>query len=200
MFAPSDESLAYSGPGANYPVYQCAADKERTGAPRCQEVRGLPVDAEVERLVLMALAPDKVALAVAALGELDAEVRRLDRHGSLRLERARNEMELARRQYDAVEPENRLVARSLERIWETRLRMLEDIEQEHERWRAAQRPVSVSPQDRTLLLALGEDLPRVWHAATTTAVDRKRILRLLVQEVVLDQKRQPGQIYRIESR
>jgi len=188
-------SLAYSGPGGNYPVYRCAADKERTGTPRCQEVRGLPVDAEVERLVLMALAPDKVALAVAALGELDAEVRLLERQWSLRLERARYETERARRQYDAVEPENRLVARSLERIWETKLRVQEDIEQEHERWRAAQPPVSVSPQDRTLLLALGEDLPRVWHAATTTAVDRKRILRLLVQEVVLDQKRQPGQIY-----
>src|SRR5947209_12718990 len=68
----------YSGPHGNYPVYHCAADQTLTGAPRCQEVRALGVDAEFERVLLDALAPDQIALAVAAVGQLEAEARALD--------------------------------------------------------------------------------------------------------------------------
>jgi hypothetical protein len=114
--------LRYSGPHGDYPVYHCSADQQREGGPRCQEVRALGVDGEVERLALAALAPDRIALAVAALGELEEEARLLERQWSLKRERTRYEAERARRQYDAVEPENRLVARSLERAWEERLR------------------------------------------------------------------------------
>jgi hypothetical protein len=187
-------ALGYSGPGGDYPVYKCTADKRQRGDPQCQEVRALPVDAEVERLMLAALEPDKVALAVAALGELEEEARLLERQWSLRRERVRYEAERARRQYDIVEPENRLVARSLERAWEEKLRAVEAVEQEYQRCRSAQSP-ALSDTDRAAILALGEDLPRVWQAATTTAADRKRILRLVAQEVVLDQKRRPGQVF-----
>jgi DNA invertase Pin-like site-specific DNA recombinase len=113
--------LRYSGPHGDYPVYMCVADHNADGQPRCQEVRALLVDAEVERLVLAALAPDRIALAVAALGEVEEETRVLERQWSLKRERGRYDAERARRQYDAVEPENRLVARSLERVWEERL-------------------------------------------------------------------------------
>jgi DNA invertase Pin-like site-specific DNA recombinase len=186
-------TLSYSGRHGEWPVYKCEADKRHRDDPACQQVRALPIDAEVERLVLGALEPDKVALALAALGELEEEMRRLERQWSLRRERARYEAERARRQYDAVEPENRLVARSLERAWEEKLRAVEEVEQEHERWLAAQ-PTALSACDRDTLLALGADLPRVWQAPTTTALDRKRILRLVVQEVVLDQTRRTGQV------
>jgi DNA invertase Pin-like site-specific DNA recombinase len=187
-------SLGYSGRHGDFPVYKCVADKRQRGGPACQEVRARPVDAEVERLMLAALEPDRVALAVAALGELEEEARLLERQWTLRRERARYEAERARRQYDAVEPENRLVARSLERAWEERLRVVERIEQDYAYWRQEQ-PLSLTETDRAAILALGEDLPWVWHAATTTAAERKRILRLVVQEVVLDQKRCPGQVY-----
>ncbi len=187
-------TLGYSGSGGDYPVYRCVADKHQRGeGPQCQEVRALGVDAEVERLLLDALEPDKLALAVAALGELEAEARLLERQWMLRRERARYDAERARRQYDAVEPENRLVARSLERAWEETLRAVERIEQEHERWRREQ-PLALGEADRQSILALGQDIDRVWYAATTTAADRKRILRLVVQEVILDQKCQAGQV------
>jgi hypothetical protein len=117
--------LGYSGPHGDYPVYRCTADQGEAGWPRCQEVRALQVDAEVERLILEALAPDRVALALAALGELEQEAHGLEQQWSLRRERARYEAERARRQYDTVEPENRLVARSLERAWEEKLRKIE---------------------------------------------------------------------------
>ena len=126
-------SLRYTGPQGDYPVYCCRADRDQTGAPLCQEVRALAVDARVEAILLEALKPDQIAIALAALGQLDREARQLERQWGLRRERARYEAERAQRQYDAVEPENRLVARSLERAWEEKLRAVEAVDQEHDR-------------------------------------------------------------------
>ena len=186
--------LRYSGPNGDYPVYMCVADHSSAGQPRCQEVRALPIDAEVERLILTALAPDQITLAIAAVGEIEKEARLLDRQWSLKRERARYDAERARRQYDAVEPENRLVARSLERVWEEKLRRAEQIEQEYDAWRREQ-AVSIADTDRQQILALGQNLPALWHAATTTAADRKQIVRLIIKEVALDQKRRRGFVW-----
>ncbi|MDF0523256.1 recombinase family protein, partial [Bradyrhizobium yuanmingense] len=108
-------SLRYTGPNADYPVYCCRSDRDQQGSALCQEVRALAVDALVERMLLDALVPDQIEIALAAAGQLEQESRQLERQWALRVERARYEAERARRQYDAVEPENRLVARSLER-------------------------------------------------------------------------------------
>src|SRR6516162_2076555 len=162
--------LHYSGPHGNYPVYVCRADQHQHGGPRCQEVRALGVDVAIERLLLEALTPDRLALAIAALGELENEARALEHQWSLKRERARYEAERARRQYDAVEPENRLVARSLERVWEHKLRQVEQIEIEYESWRR-QQPVSLA------------------------VADRAQILRLVMKEVILDQRPASGQVW-----
>ena len=98
-------------------------------------------------------------MAIAALGQIEEEARQLDKQWALRRERACYEAERARRQYDAVEPENRLVARSLERTWEERLRAAEAIEQEYARWRRDE-PLVLSQADHAALQVLGEDLPR----------------------------------------
>jgi DNA invertase Pin-like site-specific DNA recombinase len=127
--------MHYSGPHGSYPVCVCRADQHQHGGPRCQEVRALGIDAAVERLLLEALTPDRLVLAIAALGELEHEARALEHQWSLKRERARYEAERARRQYDAVEPENRLMTRSLEHVWEDRLRQVEQIEAEYESWR-----------------------------------------------------------------
>ena len=187
-------SLRYTGPNGDYPVYCCRADRDHNAGPLCQEVRALPVDAFIERTLLDALTPDRIAIAVAALGQLQEEARRLEKQWALRRERARYEAERARRQYDAVEPEDRLVARSLERAWEEKLRTMEAIEQDYEQWRRAE-PLVLSEADRAALQTLGENLPRIWHAATTSAAERKRLLRFVIREVVLDQKRAPGQVW-----
>jgi len=152
----------------------------------------LGVDVAIERLLLEALTPDRLALAIAALGELENEARALEHQWSLKRERARYEAERARRQYDAVEPENRLVARSLERVWEDKLRQVEQIEIEYESWRR-QQPVSLAVADRAQILSLGEDLPKLWNAAS--AVERKQILRLVMKEVILDQRPASGQVW-----
>ena len=185
---------ALLGPSGGHPVYRCTADQAREGRPRCQEVRAPLVDAEAEHAMLAALAPDRVALAVAALGELEEEAGLLERQWSLKRERARYEAERARRQYDAVEPENRLVARALERGWEEALRRAEQVEQ-------GPRAVAEGATAGADRGGPGEDpgarrgsAPGV-AAATTTAAERKRMLRLVVKEVVLDQGRERGRVW-----
>ncbi len=185
---------SYSGRQGQYPVYRCASAKGERGGPTCQEVRAEAVDETVEAALLAALAPDRIELALAALEQLEREDAALERQWRLRLERARYEAERAQRQYQLVEPEHRLVARTLEREWEQRLRAVEQIERECEAWRHRQK-VATTAADREAIVALGEDLPRVWHAPTTTQADHKRMLRLVIRDVSLDQHRARGQVW-----
>src|SRR5712692_3473218 len=187
-------SLRYTGPTGDYPVYCCRVDKSQRGGALCQEVRALAVDELVEGVLLEALAPDRIAIARAAVGELEEESRQLERQWTLRRERARYEAERARRQYDAVEPENRLVARSLERAWEEKLRAHEHVERDAEAQLRRQRLV-LTPEDRQTILALAEDLPALWSAPDTTPIERKQILRLIINEVILDQTRARGKVW-----
>lgn len=186
--------LHYSGPHNEFPVYVCDYAQSEFGALRCQEVRALGLDAEIERLVLEALKPDQVALALDALDELAHEFATLRRQRELHLERLRYEVERARRQYDAVEPENRLVARSLESTWEGRLRALEKAQQEHDAW-LSQQSLTLTFEDRQEILTLGQNLPAVWYASSTTAADRKQIIRFVIREVIVDQKRAKGKVW-----
>lgn len=184
--------VRYSGPHGNYPVYHCSADQGLTGQPRCQEVRALGTDTTFERILLDALMPDQIAMAVAVVGQIEAETQALEHQWGLKRERARYEAERARRQYNAVEPENRLVARSLERVWEDKLRQSEAVEQAYAAWRAEQMG-ALAETECTEVLGLAQDLPRVWKAAT--AEERKGMLRLVVREVALDQKRERGLVW-----
>ncbi len=186
--------LRYSGPRGEFPVYACTEPRTKQVGPRCQEVRALGLDAEISRLVLKALAPDQLAIALATLGQVEREDAALQKQWQLRLERARYEAERARRQYDAVEPEHRLVARTLEQQWEDRRRAVEQLEREYETWRRQQQVV-LTGADRDAILALSEDLPAVWHAPTTTPADRKQLLRLVIDTVLLDQHRARGKTW-----
>jgi hypothetical protein len=186
--------LHYSGPSGEYPVYVCSHTRSQQPGRDCQDVRTLAVDREIERIVLEALIPDKLALALATMNEVEREDAALQKQWQLRLERARYEVERARRQYEAVEPENRLVARNLETQWEERLRAVEQIERDHESWRHREQ-LAVTAEDREQILALAQDLPAVWSAPTTTAADRKQLLRLLIDSVLLDNRRQVGQTW-----
>lgn len=187
--------LRYSGPQGQYPFYYCFYPGIQTGRElSCQQVGALLVDEEIERLLLAALEPDKVEVALAALEQLEQEYATLKKQWQLRLERARYEAERAQRQYNAVEPENRLVARTLESQWEGKLRDLEKVEQAYEQWQQQNR-LELTAEDRQDILALAENLPTIWCAATTTAPDKKRLLRLLIKEVILDQTRETGKVW-----
>lgn len=106
----------------------------------------------------------------------------------LGVERAGYEAARAERRYRAVDPDNRLVARGLEREWEESLSALEAAKAELAR-RERERPRALTPEERDRLLALGPDLAAVWHASTTTSRDRKELLRTLLDEVIIKVER-----------
>ena len=118
----------------------------------------LALDSQVEERFLEALQPDHLTLALAALAQLEQEEQAENKQWELRLERARYQAKRAERQYQAVEPENRLVARSLEKQWEERLRAVETVEKEYQAWKVA-RFGSLTQADREAIVALGSDFP-----------------------------------------
>jgi len=186
--------LRYSGPHGQFPVYCCRSDREHLQQNYCQEVRALGLDKEIEIIILKALAPDQIALALGTLEQIEQERISLSRQWRLRLERIRYEAERARRQYGLVEPENRLVARSLERTWEDKLRAIDEVEQEYQNWQM-HHCLELTSTDCQQILSLGESLPLVWKAPTTTPADRKHIVRLLIREVIVDPHRVPGKVW-----
>ena len=139
------------------------------------------VDDAVAAVLLQALTPEQVALALAAAGEVTSQHQRAGRAAELAVERARYEADRAERAFSQVEPENRLVARTLEARWEAKLAALADAEQALQAAQAALPPLP----DRASLEKLAADLPALWHAPTTTARDRKRLLRTLIADVTL---------------
>jgi DNA invertase Pin-like site-specific DNA recombinase len=186
--------VRYRGARGHRPGYVCNASAIALGVPRCQEVSAADVDPVVAQLVLHALEPDKIALALEAFEALERDSRSLERQWQLKVERARYEAQRAQRQYDAVEPDNRLVARNLEKHWEEKLRAAEDIERQYATWHS-QRHGALSAADRQAIVALGQNLPALWHAVTTTPADRKRIVRLVVRDVLLDRTRAPEKVW-----
>jgi DNA invertase Pin-like site-specific DNA recombinase len=186
--------LHYSGKQGEYPEYRCSADQSQFGGTDCQRVRALALDTQVEQRFLEALQPDQLALALAALAQLEQEEQAESKQWELRLERARDLAKRAERQYQAVEPENRLVARSLERQWEEQLRAVETVEKEYHAWKCS-RFGTFSQADREAIVALGSDLPALWHAPTTTSAERKQMLRLVIREVIVVSSRIGGQVW-----
>ena len=184
----------YSGPQGDFPVYRCGLEAQDYGGAQCQEVRAPGVDQAVEALVLEALVPERIALALEALGQLEREMDALEHQWQLRLARARYAAQRAQRQYNAAEPAHRLVARTLESQWEAALRAVESTERDYETWTRDNR-AHITAQEQQEILSIGEDLPRVWHAETTTNADRKHLLRFVVQEVIVDQKRLRGKVW-----
>jgi DNA invertase Pin-like site-specific DNA recombinase len=186
--------LHYSGQQGEWPEYRCSADQSQFGGTDCQRVRALALDQQVEEQFLEALRPDHLTLALAALAQLEQEERGESKQWELRLERARDLARRAERQYQAVEPENRLVARSLEKQWEEQLRAVETVEKEYQAWKFS-RFGTFTQADREAIVALGSDLPTLWHAPTTTSAERKQMLRLVIREVIVDSKRVEGQVW-----
>jgi hypothetical protein len=186
--------LHYSGKQGEFPEYRCSADQSQFGGTDCQRVRALALDTQVEQRFLQALQPDQLTLALAALAQLEQEEQAENKQWELRLERARYQAKRAERQYQAVEPENRLVARSLEKQWEERLRAVETVEKEHHAWKV-RRFGTLTQADREAIVALGSDLPALWPAETTTNTERKQMLRLVIREVIVVSSRAQGQVW-----
>ena len=167
------------------PGYHCSGkDIVQGRGVYCLNVGGVQIDQAVVDAFLQALTPAAVEATELALQQLAADQDAALSQWRLAVERARYEAERAERQYKTIEPENRLVARTLETEWEKRLRDLAAAETELKR-RERQRPGALSPEERDQLRSLGSDLRKVWTAPTTTDRDRKELLRALLEEVMV---------------
>ncbi len=163
------------------PAYECSSRADRLTTPTCRSVAAATVDDAVAGVLLDALTPEQVALALSAADDVAGRRQRVSRAAELAVERARYEADRAERAFSQVEPENRLVARSLEARWEARLTALAEAEQALEAASDALPPLP----SRDDLEKLAADLPRLWHAPATSSKDRKRLLRTLIADVTL---------------
>jgi DNA invertase Pin-like site-specific DNA recombinase len=171
-------------PDGRRPIYVCAQLHNQFAAKTCQFIRGDGIDAAVAQLLLVAIEPAQLAIALEAIEHLEAQARAVDHQWQLRLERARYEAERARRRYEEVEPEYRLVARSLERDWNEKLTVLDQLERDYAELAPAASS-HVSEAQRQGIFDLVHDLPALWQAETTTHAERKQVVRLLIKDVMV---------------
>ncbi len=179
--------MATRYPGDKKPSYQCHEFYLKTLGELpdpCGRIAAATLDDLVAREVLRALEPAALELSLHAIGNAEQERQRLHNQWRQRLERARQEVTRAERQYQLAEPENRLVVRTLEARWEEALKKQRQEQEAYDRF-LAKLPAALSDADRKRIAALSQDVATLWHAEGTSAIDRKQIIRCLVERVVL---------------
>lgn len=164
--------------------YICVGKTDK-GQSSCWSVNGAALDNTVEELFLATMLPEEIDLTIAVENEASSQARSLEGQWQARLEQARYEARRAERRYKAVDPDNRVVARTLEREWEARLQDLDNVDRQYADARRARR-VDLCDRDRAALREIARDLPAVWRAPTTSAADRKAMLRLVIEMVSLE--------------
>ncbi len=174
--------VRYSGQNGKYAAYQCHKLAESAIGDVCAHIYARHLDEPVVDLVLGLLTHQKLLDATRVVEIVDEQHAALDRQWTLRLERARYDAKRAERQFDACDPDNRVVARTLEKRWNERLTDVERLEHEYDEFKRAQR-FELSELDRRRIMQLATDLPRLWRAKTTEDRDRKLLLRLLIKDI-----------------
>ena len=175
------------------PSYICGRGYQDGDEKICQSMTSRPIDAAVAEAFLGAVSPISLRVAMQVLDQLEQDLIVQRRQRELQLEQARYEARLAQRQYDAVDPANRLVAGELERRWNEKLERVAQLERIYAQ---AERDAewSLTKEERAAITELSRDLPAIWSAETTTNQERKQLLRMAIESVQLDGIRQAGQM------
>jgi DNA invertase Pin-like site-specific DNA recombinase len=173
--------IAYSGTHSQVPRYHCRGGALNHGADFCISFGGLRVDEAVGREVVAVLTPGAIAAALKSATDAAGKQDELERAIELELEQAEYEAARARRQFDAVEPENRLVAATLETRWDASLRSVNELRTRLEALRGEHQP---QLPDRAALLQLAGQFDKVWHHPAADHRIRKRLVRLLIEEII----------------
>ncbi len=176
--------VAYSGTDGNSGRYHCQGGFINHGGDRCISFGGMRIDRDVAAEVIERLQPLGIEAALAAQAARSRASQDKQRHIELALEQARYEVGRARRQYDAVDPDNRLVAGELEKRWNERLAAVRDLQTELEALTTIP-ATDLTPADRERLMTLGADLQQAWSSAGVTPETRKRIVRTLIDEIIV---------------
>lgn len=176
--------VTYSGSTGRVPRYACRGAAVNHGSDFCISFGGLAADRAVAEAVLAIIQPGAIEAALQTAAQAEADYRSEVELFRLKLEQARYEAGRARRQYDAVDPENRLVAAELERRWNASLQEVARLEQEYSLLEHGS--PHTREADREGLLQLAEDLPRVWNDSSADIRLKKRIVRTLIEEILAD--------------
>lgn len=176
----------HSRRGLLLPYYSCMGRKDADLVlhGHCQSIAGNRIDQAIGDLLVEAVNPLALEVTLAVQQELEARWEETDRLRRAQVDRARYEAELARRRFLRVDPENRLVAASLESDWNEKLRSLAEAEQQYERQCEHDGKIT-DPNQRQQILSLASDFPRLWRDPKTPHRERKRIVRLLIEDVTL---------------
>lgn len=185
--------VAYSGNRSEVPRYHCRGAQINHGEAWCISFGGLRPDQAIAAEVLKAVEGNAIEAALEAATRI-AEQRRQQRHAlALELEQAQYEARLAARRYEAVDPDNRLVAGELEARWNAALQRVGEVEARLRHIEATSEGTAKIPNKETLL-SLAQNLPAVWDAETTDMRLKQRIIRILIQEIVADVDEQTSEI------
>lgn len=164
--------------------YLCDTQQRKGEKQTCYGLSAFELDRLVTEKVLQALEPASIELSLRAAGDILHERNRLHEHWQRRLEQARYDAQRIERQYQATEPENRRVARTLESRWEKALQDEQELQENYHRF-LQQAPLGLNEDDRSKLQSMCEDIRLLFHAAETSAADRKEIIRCLVERIDL---------------
>jgi len=175
--------------GRRVPDYICDGRTVNDPQPMCQWISGKDVDEAVGELLVEIVTPVAIEATLAVQQELQARLHEVERLRQEQVERARYEADLAQRRYMRVDPDNRLVASTLEADWNQKLRVLQEAQQEHERQRQKD-SMTVDEELRRRLHTLATDFPRLWRDPNTPDRERKRLAHLLLQDVTLIKREQ----------
>lgn len=164
--------------------YSCQREAIDYGGELCQSLSGSPLESFVIDRLLQAISPAALELSLAASADIEKQRHELDRHWQQRLTRSRYEVEQARRQYAAVDPDHRLVARELERRWDEALRKDEQLQADYALLLKESSP-NLSAAELSQIRSVSQQLPELWQSASTTSQDRQTIARLLLEQVTV---------------
>jgi len=179
-------SIRYKNCGKVCPRYECHG-KKRDGisTKTCLSVLGSSLDQAVVQKVLEVIEPAQINIAIEAFETLKQQHLALDKQWQMKITRAEYESQLAQRRYEEVDPNNRLVASTLEKDWNNALIALEEVRSQYANHQQKKK-LSVAIKHKDDILSLAHDLPRLWQAPSTNAKDRKRILRLLIKDITVE--------------
>ncbi len=176
------------------PSYICQSSYHNgDGDKICQSMTSRPVDAAIVEAFLETVSPMSLEVGLRVLEQLEQDLAAQRRQRELQLEQARYEARLAQRQYDAVDPDHRLVASELERRWNEKLERVTHLEQAYAQ-AEQEAQWDLTPEERQTIQKLSQNLPQLWGAATTTNQERKRLLRMALESVQLDGVSKTGEI------
>ena len=176
-------SISYSG--QSKARFTCDMTRNHLGEDQCQAFNARPLHELVENQLLLAISPASIELSLMAAQKLESDRLQLERHHQQTVERAAYQSTLARHRYEAVDAGNRLVAAELERRWEAALIEERQAEESLERFRQKQQS-RLTPQEELRVKNLAVDIPQLWHAKTTTGIDRQTVLRALLEAATVE--------------